>query len=130
MATKLLENFRKDILGNILSLVTALVTILAVCFYGPAILKNYFALVVVFSSLAIVLCIVGTVVDMKGIDLIANVFLIGFSFGSFLIGRLESLNLMQVNLSDINIYFYIDLVLYVIALAMAILTAVLKKESR
>lgn len=130
MVAKLLANFKKDILGNILALVTALVTLLATCFYGPAILKNYFALVVVFSVLAIILCIVGTVVDMKGVDLVIDVFLIGFSFGSFLIGRLESLNLMQVNLSDINIYYYIDIVLYIAALALSIITAVVKKENK
>lgn len=81
-------------------------------------------------ALAIILCIVGTVVDMKGVDLVIDVFLIGFSFGSFLIGRLESLNLMQVNLSDINIYFYIDIVLYIAALALSIITAVVKKENK
>ena len=121
MVAKLLANFKKDILGNILALVTALVTLLATCFYGPAILKNYFALVVVFSVLAIILCIVGTVVDMKGVDLVIDV---------FLIGRLESFNLIQVNLSDINIYYYIDIVLYIAALALSIITAVVKKENK
>ena len=68
--------------------------------------------------------------DVEGVDLMIDVFLIGFSFGSFLIGRLESLNLMQVNLSDINIYFYIDIVLYIAALALSIITAVVKKENK
>ena len=68
--------------------------------------------------------------DVEGVDLVIDVFLIGFSFGNFLIGRLESLNLMQVNLSDINIYFYIDIVLYIAALALSIITAVVKKENK
>ncbi len=68
--------------------------------------------------------------DVEGVDLVIDVFLIGFSFGSFLIGGLESLNLMQVNLSDINIYFYIDIVLYIAALALSIITAVVKKENK
>ena len=37
---------------------------------------------------------------------------------------------MQVNLSDINIYFYIDIVLYIAALALSIITAVVKKENK
>lgn len=118
---------------KILSIVSGLlivVLILSLSFYSSATLKNFSALTVTFAIIAIVLYLVGICFDSKGIIPLANVFLTGFCFGYYLTSRLESLNLIQVNLSDINQSFYIDLVFWIIAFAGAVAYAVIDTFSK
>ena len=104
-----MANFKKDLVGNISALVTSILLALALCFYAPAVLRNYSNLVIIFGIIAIFIYISGLFFNLKGADVLVGAALTAFCFGYFLIGRLESINLMQVNLSDINIFFYIDI---------------------
>ena len=122
-----LDNLKKDIVGNILAGVTAVLVLIALIFYAPAVLKNFSSLTVTLGVIAIVLCLAGMFFDLKGADSILAAALIAFCFGYFLVSRLESINLIQVNLSDINRYFYIDLVFFILALVSALATPVVKK---
>ena len=113
-----------------ISLAIILVLSLSLAFYAQATMKNFSSLTVVLAVCSIALYALGAFFDSKGIIPLANVFLTGFCFGYYLTSRLESINLIQVNLSDINVFFYVDLVLWIIAFALAILFAVLDTFSK
>ncbi|MBR1814861.1 MAG: hypothetical protein IJ773_13790 [Lachnospiraceae bacterium] len=121
------ETIKMDRTGSFLAGLTAVLLALALLFYAPAILRNYSSLVPVLGGIAIAVYLLGILFNLKGFDVIIGAALTAFCFGYYLIGRLESINLMQVNLSDINIYFYIDMVLFSAALVFALITAILKK---
>jgi hypothetical protein len=121
------KHFRDDMAGNITAAVTAVLIVLGLCFYAPAVLRNFSWLVIGFGIAAIVVYALGILVNLKGMDAIVGAALTAFCFGYYLIGRLESINLLQVNLSDINIYFYVDMVLWSAALFLSVVTAVVKK---
>jgi hypothetical protein len=123
----LMENFKKDLIGNICAGVTCVLLIFALAFYAPAVLKNFSAVTIVLGILAIVIYVAGMFFDLKGADVLIGAAFTAFCFGYYLIGRLESINLIQVNLSDINTYFYVDIVFFILALVSALATAVVKK---
>ncbi len=124
---KLLTRFKDNLLANIAAVLTIIMMILALSFYAPAVLRNYSSATVVIGIIACVVYAVGIFVDMKAVDVLVGSACTGFCFGYFLISRLESLNLIQVNLSDINQYFYVDIVFFALALAFSLAAAVLKK---
>lgn len=131
MLNKVLDYVKNHKILASISMAIVVVIILSLSFYARATLKNYSSLTVTFAIIAIVLYIIGSCFDSKGVIPLVNVFLTGFCFGYYLTSRLESLNLIQVNLSDINTFFYVDLVLWIIAFVSAIVYAVIdtfKKE--
>ncbi len=132
MLNKVLDYIKNHKILAIISALLVVILILSLSFYSSATLKNYSSLTVALAVIAIVLYIAGICFDSKGLIPLANIFLTGFCFGYYLTSRLESLNLIQVNLSDINQYFYIDLVFWIIAfvgsIAYAVLDTFLKKE--
>lgn len=123
-------DLKRDIPGNICACITALLMAMALAFYAPAVLRNFSPLVVAFGVVAILIYLLGILFDLKGADVLVGAALTAFCFGYFLIGRLESINLIQVNLSDINSYFYIDITLFAAALILSLITAVVKKTGR
>jgi hypothetical protein len=124
---KLLDNFKKDLIGNLCAALTCVLLIFALAFYAPAVLKNFSAATIVLGILAIAIYVAGMFFDLKGADVLVGAAFTAFCFGFYLIGRLESINLIQVNLSDINTYFYVDLVFFILALVSALATAIVKK---
>lgn len=130
MLNKVFDHIKSHKILSIVSGLLIVVLILSLSFYSSATLKNFSALTVTFAIIAIVLYLVGICFDSKGIIPLANVFLTGFCFGYYLTSRLESLNLIQVNLSDINQSFYIDLVFWIIAFAGAVAYAVIDTFSK
>lgn len=121
---KIIEYIKNHKVLTIISIVEVICLILSLSFYSKATMKNFSSVTVVLAVLAIVSFLASCLIDTKGFLAILNVFLTGFCFGFYLISRLESINLIQVNLSDINIYFYIDIVFWIISFVIAIVYAV------
>lgn len=130
MLNKVFDYIKSHKILSVVSGLLIVVLILSLSFYSSATMKNFSTLTVTFAVIAIVLYLVGICFDSKGIIPLANVFLTGFCFGYYLTSRLESLNLIQVNLSDINQSFYIDLVFWIIAFAGAVAYAVIDTFSK
>jgi len=123
-----LEQLKKDKVGNALSVFTAIMLVFSLAFYTAAIRNNFHPLFIVFGVLAAVLFISGTILPTRGVCSVLGAGLTAFCFGFFLIGRIESINFIQVNLSDINMWFYVEMVFISISLVSALVTSFVKKS--
>ncbi len=123
-----IQKFKEDLIANVLALTAIATMILALVFYTPAIRNNFSPIVIVFGIIAVILLAESIFLNKcKGFDILLATFFSAYCFGCFLIGRLESINLIQVNLSDINAYFYVDIVLFSVTFLLVFATSVIKK---
>jgi antibiotic biosynthesis monooxygenase (ABM) superfamily enzyme len=119
---------KADLIGTILAGLTILFLILSLAFYKAAIVKNFSVAFPIISVLAILVYLAGIFFDLKGVDTVFGTVCACFLFAWFFIARIESLRYLQVNLSDINRYFYFDLVFLILTVVSSIATLVVKKK--
>lgn len=123
-----MRRLKGDRVGSALSAAVAALLALALVFYAPAALEKFSPWVITLGTAAMILYIIGMFLPLKGADVIIGAALTAFCLGYFLVGRLESLNLLHVNMSDINTYFFVDISLFSAAWVTALVTATVKKD--